>query len=151
MAVDYGVVESARLGVKMQLVEAGGYTNLNKQISQIEDCVSAGSQGVVIGAISFDGLNNLVSELKSKNIPVIDVINGMSSPDISAKSLVSFGEMGAKAGDYLAKLHPAGSGKVKVAWFPGPPGAGSGSGKHSTETRPGPCMTAARTSLTGRA
>jgi periplasmic protein TorT len=125
MAVDYGVVaEAERQGVKMQLVEAGGYTNLNKQISQIEDCVAAGSQGVVIGAISLDGLNNLVSELKSKNIPVIDVINGMSSPDLAAKSLVSFGEMGAKAGEYLAKLHPAGSGKVKVAWFPGPPGAG---------------------------
>ena len=125
MAVDYGVVaEAERTGVKMQLVEAGGYTNLNKQISQIEDCVAAGSQGVIIGAISLDGLNNLVSELKSKNIPVIDVINGISSPDLSAKSLVSFGEMGAKAGEYLAKLHPAGSGKVKVAWFPGPPGAG---------------------------
>jgi periplasmic protein TorT len=125
MAVDYGVVaEATRLGVKMQLVEAGGYTNLNKQISQIEDCVSAGSQGVIIGAISYDGLNNLASELKGKKIPVIDVINGMSSPDISAKSLVSFGEMGAKTGGYLAKLHPAGSGKVKVAWFPGPPGAG---------------------------
>src|SRR5262245_35116506 len=86
MAVDYGVVaESEREGVKMTLVEAGGYTNLNKQISQIEDCVSAGSQGVVIGAISFDGLNNLVSELKSKNIPVIDVIKGLSSHDLSAK------------------------------------------------------------------
>jgi periplasmic protein TorT len=125
MAVDYGVVEESKeLGVKMQLVEAGGYTNLNKQISQIEDCVAAGAQGVVIGAISFDGLNNLVSEVKSKGVPVIDVINGMSSPDIAAKSLVSFGEMGAKTGEYLAKLHPAGSGKVKVAWFPGPPGAG---------------------------
>ena len=29
----------------MQLVEAGGYTNLAKQISQIEDCVAAGAQG----------------------------------------------------------------------------------------------------------
>jgi len=125
MAVDYGVVaESERLGVKMQLVEAGGYTNLNKQISQIEDCVAAGSEGVVIGAISQDGLNNLIAELKSKNIPVVDVINGITSADLAAKSLVSFGEMGAKAGEYLAKLHPAGSGKVKVAWFPGPPGAG---------------------------
>ncbi len=125
MAVDYGVVaESERLGVKMNLVEAGGYTNLNKQISQIEDCVAAGAQGVIIGAISYDGLNNLVTEIKGKGIPVIDVINGMSSPDISAKSLVSFGEMGFKAGEYIAKLHPAGSGKVKVAWFPGPPGAG---------------------------
>ena len=45
MAVDYGVVEESKdLGVKMQLVEAGGYTNLNKQISQIEDCVAAGAR-----------------------------------------------------------------------------------------------------------
>jgi len=125
MAVDYGVVQQSKdEGVKMQLVEAGGYTNLAKQISQIEDCVAAGAQGVVIGAISYDGLNNLVSEVKGKGVPVIDVINGMSSPDISAKSLVSFGEMGSKTGEYLAKLHPKGSGTVRVAWFPGPPGAG---------------------------
>ena len=125
MAVDYGVVaESERWGVKMQLVEAGGYTNLNKQISQIEDCVARGAEAVIIGAISFDGLNNLVKEIRGKGVPVIDVINGMSSSDLSAKSLVSFGEMGYKAGEYIAKLHPKGSGTVKVAWFPGPPGAG---------------------------
>ncbi len=125
LAVDYGVVaESKRLGVKMQLVEAGGYTNLNTQISQIEDCVTRGSDAIVIGAISFDGLNNLVKEVRGKGIPVIDVINGMSSPELSAKSLVSFGEMGYKAGEYIAKLHPKGSGKVKIGWFPGPPGAG---------------------------
>ncbi|HEY7765351.1 MAG TPA: TMAO reductase system periplasmic protein TorT [Aestuariivirgaceae bacterium] len=125
IAVDYGVAEEAkRQGVKMTLLEAGGYTNLNKQISQIEDCVANGAQAVIIGAISFDGLNNLVKEIRGKNIPVIDVINGMSSPDLSAKSLVSFGEMGFKAGEYIAKQHPKGSGKVKVAWFPGPPGAG---------------------------
>ena len=125
LAVNYGVVaEAERLGVKMQLVEAGGYTNLAKQVSQIEDCVARGTDAVVIGAISFDGLNNLVKEIRGKGIPVIDVINGMSSSDLSAKSLVSFGEMGYKAGEYIAKMHPKGSGKVKVAWFPGPPGAG---------------------------
>ncbi|MGA8262009.1 MAG: TMAO reductase system periplasmic protein TorT [Arenicellales bacterium] len=125
LAVDYGVAEEAKeLGVKMHLVEAGGYTNLNKQISQIEDCVAAGAQAVAIGAISYDGLNGVVKELHEKNIPVIDLVNGMSSPDITAKSLVSFGEMGYKAGEYIAKMHPKGSGKVKVAWFPGPPGAG---------------------------
>ena len=125
LAVDYGVVtESERLGIRMQLVEAGGYTNLNTQISQIEDCIARGADAVVIGAISFDGLNNLVAEIRAKGTPVIDVINGMSSPELSAKSLVSFGEMGYKAGEYIAKAHPAGSGAVKVAWFPGPPGAG---------------------------
>lgn len=125
MAVDYGVIaESRRIGVKMQLVEAGGYVNLNKQISQIEDCVTRGADAVIIGAISLDGLNNLIQEIRGKGIPVIDVINGISSPELSAKSLVSFGEMGHMAGEYIAKLHPKGSGTVKVAWFPGPPGAG---------------------------
>lgn len=125
LGVDYGVAEEAkRLGVKLNLVEAGGYTELNKQISQIEDCVAGGAQAVVIGAISFDGLNNLVSELKKKNIPVIDVINGISSPDVAAKSLVSFKTMGASTGEYLAKKHPAGTPEVEVGWFPGPAGAG---------------------------
>lgn len=125
LAVDYGVAEEAKdLGVAMHLVEAGGYTNLNKQISQIEDCVANGAQAVVIGSISLDGLNKTVESLHNKHIPVIDVINGISSPMISAKSLVSFKEMGYNAGAYIAKQHPKGSGKVKVAWFPGPPGAG---------------------------
>ncbi len=125
LGVDYGVAEEAkRLGVKMQLVEAGGYTELQKQISQIEDCVAAGADAVIIGAISFDGLNNLVAEIRKKDVPVIDVINGMSSPELTAKSLVSFGEMGAKAGEFLAKAHPKGSDAVKVGWFPGPAGAG---------------------------
>ncbi len=74
-AVDYGVVaESKRLGVKMQLVEAGGYTNLPKQINQLEDCVSQGADAVVIGAISETGLNKLIEEIRAKGIPVIDVI-----------------------------------------------------------------------------
>lgn len=124
-AVNYGIVsEAKRLGVEMQLVEAGGYTNLSKQISQIEDCISSGADALVVGAISYDGLNNVIKEAKQSGIPVIDIINGVSSKDIAAKSLVSFGEMGFKAGEYLADLHPIGSEKVKVAWFPGPPGAG---------------------------
>ena len=57
MAVDYGVVEeSKRQGVAMQLVEAGGYVNLNKQISQIEDCVASGADAVYNELIrTFDG------------------------------------------------------------------------------------------------
>lgn len=125
LGVDYGVAEeAARLGVSMNLVDAGGYTELNNQISQIEDCVANGAEAVIIGAISYDGLNNLVAEVRKKNIPVIDVINGISSPELSAKALVSFYTMGHSAGEYLAAKHPAGSEEVKVGWFPGPAGAG---------------------------
>lgn len=125
LGVDYGVVAEAKdLGIKLNVVEAGGYTELAKQISQIEDCVAGGAQAVVIGAISYDGLNNLVTEITKKGIPVIDVINGMSSPNVTAKSLVSFYTMGYETGTFLAKKHPAGTDPVKVGWFPGPAGAG---------------------------
>ena len=123
LGVDYGIVEEARRqGVSMTLVEAGGYTNLDTQISQIEDCVQGGADAVVIGAISFDGLNNLVDEIVAQGIPVIDVINGMSSENLTAKSLVSFGEMGANACSWLADH--VGDEPTAIAWFPGPAGAG---------------------------
>lgn len=132
LGVDYGVTaEAERLGVNLNVVEAGGYTELARQISQIEDCVSGGADAIVVGAISFDGLNNVIGEVAAQGIPVIDVINGVSSEDISAKSLVSFRTMGYQTGAYLAAQHPAGSEPVQVGWFPGPAGAGWVEGAHA--------------------
>lgn len=125
LGVDYGLVEEARrLGVKLNVTEAGGYTELANQISQIEDCVAGGADAVILGAISYDGLNSVISEVAGKGIPVIDVINGVSSQDIVAKALVSFNTMGSEIGKYLAEKHPSGSEEVTVGWFPGPAGAG---------------------------
>ncbi|MCQ0093734.1 TMAO reductase system periplasmic protein TorT [Roseovarius sp. M141] len=125
LGVDYGLVEEARrLGVKLNVTDAGGYTELANQISQIEDCVASGADAVIVGAISYDGLNSVIAEVAGKGIPVIDVINGVSSQDISGKALVSFNTMGSEIGNYLAEKHPAGSDEVTVGWFPGPAGAG---------------------------
>lgn len=126
LAVNFGISqEIKRFGCSMQLHQAGGYDNLDLQIKQIRQCVEQGADGVIVGSIAYDGLNELVAELKVKGIPVIDVINGMSTNDISAKSLVSFAEMGYKAGEYLvSRHHDVTPGNVKVAWFPGPEGAG---------------------------
>ena len=85
--------------------------------------MARGANAVVIGAISGDGLNNLIKSVAAKKVPVIDVVNGINSPDIAAKSLVSFYTMGQSAGEYLAKKHPAGGAAAKVGWFPGPAGA----------------------------
>ncbi len=125
LAVNFGVVnEVKRMGVKMRLFQAGGYDKLTHQIQQIRQCVDDGADGVVIGAISYTGLDELVAEIRSKGIPVIDVINGMSSEQVSARSLVSFEEMGYRAGEYIAQRHPKGDAPIKVAWFPGPEHAG---------------------------
>ncbi len=123
LAVDYGAVqESKRDHAKMKLVEAGGYTNLPKQLDQLDNCAAAGADALVIGAISYTGLDAKISQLRKQGKVVIDVINGISSPDVQAHALVSYYDMGFVAGKYLAKLSK--TQKVSVGWFPGPPGAG---------------------------
>jgi protein TorT len=125
LAVNFGLAsEVKRLGVQMRLYEAGGYDNLPVQIRQIEACAADGADGVIIGAISYHGLDALVARLHGQGVPVVDLVNGMSSDKIAAHSLVSFEEMGYRAGEYIARLHPQGGGVAKVAWFPGPKAAG---------------------------
>jgi protein TorT len=125
LAANYGIVEEAkRLGVRAVVLDAGGFTQLNNQISQIENCVAGGAKAAIIGAISQDGLGNLLAELKKKNIPVVDAYNGIASKDVGARSLTLPREEGWRAGRYLAEKHPKGSSPVRVAWLPGPAGAG---------------------------
>ncbi len=127
LAVDYGVAKEAeRLGVKMDLYEAGGYDHQDAQIKQIRQCVEKGADGVVIGAISTDGLNGLVTELKAKNIPVIDLVNGINSPDITARSSYSHYDMGKMVGSFIAASQQADNPNsvANVAWLPGPKGSG---------------------------
>src|SRR2546427_13024149 len=96
----------------------------------MEDCVAQGANAVIMGSISETGLNKLIDEITGKGIPVIDVINGVNSPKLAAKSLVSFAEMGYQAGEDLVKKHPKGSKPVKVAWFPRPRAAASAAAGH---------------------
>lgn len=125
LAANYGMIsEARRQGVDLHIVEAGGYTELNRQLSQIEDCVASGAEAVIIGAISYDGTNNLIADLKARDVVVVDTINGVSSLEIDAKSIISWEQVGFTVGSYLADLHPEGSDPVRVGWFPGPAGAG---------------------------
>ena len=123
LAVDYGAVqESKRDHAKMKLVEAGGYTNLPKQLDQLDNCAAAGADAMVIGAISYTGLDAKIAQLRKQGKVVIDIINGINSPQTQAHALVSYYDMGFVAGQYLAKLSKTQT--VHAGWFPGPPGAG---------------------------
>lgn len=125
LAMNYGMVEEAKaLGVAVQSFDAGGYTQLANQISQIENCVAGGAQAVVMVAIAREGMENLLAELKAKNIPVIDAINGVASADTAVRVLTSPRDEGLRAAKYLAEKHPAGGEPADIAWLPGPAGAG---------------------------
>lgn len=119
----YGIIEEGkRLGQRITLIEAGGYDKLERQIAQVEDCIANGAEALVLSAISGEGNIKQVDEIRAKGIPVVDLINGINTK-VDAKSLESYYSMGRIACKWIADQHPAGSGKVKLAWFPGPPGA----------------------------
>lgn len=124
LSVNYGMVEEAeRLEVGFRLVEAGGYPNLERQTEQIEACVAQGADALIVGTVSFDGLTPTVQAL-SERVPVIAAVNDIADPGIAAKAAVSWYDMGATTGRFIADRHPKGSAPVQLAWFPGPEGAG---------------------------
>lgn len=123
LSVNYGMVRQAKkLGIALEIVEAGGYPNLDKQKAQIADCTKS-ADALIVGTVSYDGLTPLLVAL-SKRMPVIAAVNDIDSAGIRAKSGVSWISMGEAIGSYFAMLHPKGSPKVRIAWFPGPKGAG---------------------------
>ena len=124
LSVNYGMVQEAqRLGVTLNVVEAGGYPNLQRQIEQIEDCTARETDILVVGTVSFEGLTETSLESAGR-MPVVAVVNDIADPGITAKTGVSWTTMGRRVGEYLAELHPKGAPPVKIAWFPGPKGSG---------------------------
>ena len=124
LSVDYGmVIEAERLGVALQVVEAGGYPNLARQTAQVTNCTAEGTDILVVGTVSFEGLTPTVLDI-AERMPVTAVVNDIADPGISAKTGVSWTIMGSSIGEYLARQHPRGSVPVKFAWFPGPEGSG---------------------------
>jgi protein TorT len=122
--VNYGMVQEARrLGIAFTLVEAGGYPNLERQRQQIEQCTAEGADALIVGPVSFRGLNQSIVRIAEK-MPVLATVNDIEDTGITAKSGVSWITMGQMAGEYLAERHRAGTEQVTVAWFPGPQGAG---------------------------
>jgi protein TorT len=109
--------------VRLNLFEAGGYENLPARRRQIAECLESGANGLIVGAISANGLNDQIASYADRGIPVVDLINGVSSTAIAARAAADFYDMGFAAGQFLTKLTGAGK-AARIAWFPGPKGAG---------------------------
>lgn len=82
--------EAERQGIKASLFQAGGYTELNKQLSQFDDCVALGVDAILIAAISEGALKPKIESARADGIKMIAVGNPMSS-DVELDSAV-FGD-----------------------------------------------------------
>lgn len=121
-AADYGVVsEAKRVGVSVTILQAGGYDNLPKQVSQFDDCLTSGADAIIVAPISEAGLTAKFKEAADKRIPVVVFINPVANAPVTAKIFADFEGKGKKTGDYL-RSYMKNTGNV--AAFPGPQGSG---------------------------
>ena len=119
------VKEAERLGVAATIFEAGGYTELNKQLSQYDDCVASHPDAILFAAISEAGIAQKVEEGLSKGIAQIAIVNPVSEKvKYEAQVFSDTGSMALYAAKWLAERHANSNRELTAVTFPGPPGVG---------------------------
>jgi len=66
------VDEGKKLGYKVTIYDAGGYGNLQKQVSQIEDVITRKVSGIVLVPASSEGTVPVVEKAVAAGIPVVN-------------------------------------------------------------------------------
>jgi protein TorT len=121
-SVMFGIIdEGKRMGVGIDLVEAGGYTELAKQADQVENLAAQGVDAIVLSVISYTGLDPLVEEVTKKGIPVVGLINDIRAETITAKSMPSYYLAAYSAGKFM--VEDAKGKEIDIVVLPGPGGA----------------------------
>ena len=124
VGVAYGIItEGRRLGQKITLFEAGGYTNLDAQLNQVDDCITNGGEALIIGPISSNGNAKQIEIIREKGIPVVVLVTGINTA-VDANSLQSFIDMGYTSCKWVLDQEIDNPNETNIVWFPGPPGAG---------------------------
>ena len=124
VGVAYGIInEGKRLGQTITLFEAGGYTSLNTQLNQVDDCITNGGEALIIGPISSNGNAKQIEMIRDKGIPVIVLVTGINTT-VDANSLQSFIDMGYTSCKWVVDQEKTNNNTTNIVWFPGPPGAG---------------------------
>jgi protein TorT len=114
--------EAARQGVILT-VEALETFDPEAQARRLEACLERDSDALLIAAAARDGLGPLLARARAGDVPVIDVVVGAGSDNVTARIVTDRAAVGRAAGRFLAERHPLGSEPARVVWLYGPPGS----------------------------
>jgi protein TorT len=124
VAVAYGLTqEASRLGIKMTLFQAGGYTEVSKQVTQYDDCVALGADAIGVAAVSDAAASKKIVEGREKGIVQIGCANTIFDGPIHAAVWQPPEPVAYQAGKWVVE-HFKGRDNVRAVNFPGPGGAG---------------------------
>lgn len=124
VATNYGVVHHAeRIGVSVDLFEAGGYSELEEQKRLVRKCADDGYDAILLGTVSYDEMTPTVVDV-SETIPVFATVNAIKGDGVTGMVAVDWTDMGRAAADYFVQKFPKGAAAPSIAWLPGPENAG---------------------------
>jgi len=124
VALNYGVIEEAkRLGVKVSVFQAGGYTALPRQISQYDDCLASGADAILVGVVSEAGVAAKINEGMAKGFVTIGIANAIQATRVSASITVDYHAKGFITGEYI-KQRVGDRQDARAGAFPGPQSSG---------------------------
>lgn len=123
LAANYGIAtEAKRLGLRVDVLNAGSFDNISTQVNQLNDCAAKGAEAVLVAPISADGVASAVASLKKSGIPVINIVPRIAhGTNLAGRATLDYYQVGIASARFLKES--VGNAAVKVALFPGPPGA----------------------------
>ena len=118
--VAYGISDEAKkTGVEIvRILSAGGYGKIPEQIAQLETLATLDLDAVIIGAVSFDGLERPLKRLAQKGVKLVAMDLTVKSDDVSLRVGQDQVAIGEAISDYVCQLNP----KAKMITIPGPAG-----------------------------
>jgi len=121
MAMTYGMQDEAKLGGAdlVSALSAGGYGNLQQQISDLETLAAQRPDGIIVAGATYDGLARTIKRIAESGIKVVVAGTPVNSKDVALGVLEDESLVGQQMGEYLCSKAP----KSQVIALPGPQGS----------------------------
>jgi ABC-type sugar transport system substrate-binding protein len=118
-AMLYGIKDEAKkLGYKVEIMDAGGYGNVDQQVTQMNNLTTKQVKAILVDPADPTVIKPAIAQAKSSNVFVVGT--GDPAPDADSNATASHCEIGKAMAEGAKKLLPKGGDMAVLA---GPPGA----------------------------
>lgn len=119
------VKEAQRQGIQMTMFTAGGYTELNRQLSQFDDCLALGVDAIIISAISEGALRGKIEQAAEAGVVMVGLVNPITESPINGAIFADYDVASEVAGtNLLERFRAEGRENPRVINFAGVAGSG---------------------------
>jgi protein TorT len=111
--------------VAVNVFTSDGYDDLVGQLRQMDEAIAARYDAIVLSPLSLTANNASIAKARAAGIPVFELANDSTSPDLTVKVTTSLKGMGSEALDWVVRdAQKRGLKAINIALLPGPEDAG---------------------------